>query len=84
MHFGDIQKLLLAFQKLCDAGHTVLVIEHQLDVIAAADWVIDLGPGGGIHGGKLLAEGTPAMVAKVVDSPTGMALHEWLMIQEKI
>lgn len=84
LHFGDIQKLLLAFQKLCDAGHTVLVIEHQLDVIAAADWVIDLGPGGGIHGGKLLAEGTPAMVAKVVDSPTGMALHEWLMIQEKI
>ena len=59
---------------LREAGHSVLVVEHQLDVIAAADWVIDLGPGGGREGGRLVAEGPPGEVAMLADSPTGRAL----------
>jgi excinuclease ABC subunit A len=74
LHFGDVEKLLTAFFKLRDAGHSVLVVEHHLDVIAAADWVIELGPGGGIHGGNLVAEGPPEEIAKNKDSPTGRAL----------
>ena len=75
LHFGDVERLLVAFRGLREAGHSVLVVEHQLDVIAAADWVIDLGPGGGREGGRLVAEGPPGEVAKVVDSPTGRALE---------
>jgi excinuclease ABC subunit A len=74
LHFGDVERLLAAFFRLRDAGHSVLVIEHHLDVIAAADWLIELGPGGGVHGGTLVAEGPPAEVAKHPDSPTGRAL----------
>ena len=74
LHFGDVEKLLAAFFKLRDAGHSVLVVEHHLDVIAAADWVIELGPGGGIHGGNLVAEGLPGEIAKNNHSPTGKAL----------
>ena len=74
LHFGDVEKLLAAFFKLRDAGHSVLVVEHHLDVIAAADWVIELGPGGGIYGGNLVAEGPPEEIAKNKDSPTGRAL----------
>jgi excinuclease ABC subunit A len=74
LHFGDVEKLLAAFFRLRDAGHSVLVVEHQLDVIAAADWVIELGPGGGIHGGNLVAEGPPALIQKNPESPTGGAL----------
>jgi excinuclease ABC subunit A len=74
LHFGDVERLLVAFRGLREAGHSVLVVEHQLDVIAAADWVIDLGPGGGREGGRLVAEGPPGEVAKVADSPTGRAL----------
>ena len=73
--FGDVERLLGAFIRLRDAGHTVLVIEHQLDVIAAADWVIELGPGGGIHGGLLVAAATPAGLAANPASPTGRALR---------
>lgn len=74
LHFGDVQCLLEAFRKLRDAGHSVLVIEHHLDVIAAADHVIELGPGGGVHGGCLVAQGTPTEIAATSGSPTGKAL----------
>ena len=74
LHFGDVEKLLRAFFRLRDAGHSVLVVEHHLDVIAASDWVIELGPGGGIHGGNLVAEGPPGVVQLNEASPTGHAL----------
>ena len=74
LHFGDVEKLLAAFFRLRDAGHSVVVVEHHLDVIAAADWVIELGPGGGIHGGNLVTEGSPKHVQATADSPTGRAL----------
>ena len=78
LHFGDVERLLAAFFRLRDAGHSVLVIEHHLDVIAAADWVIELGPGGGIHGGRLVAEGPPDSIEKLTTSPTGKALARHL------
>jgi excinuclease ABC subunit A len=74
LHFGDVGLLLDAFRRLRGAGHTVLVIEHNLDVIAAADWVIDLGPGGGRDGGRVVAIGRPSEVAAIVDSATGRVL----------
>ena len=74
LHFGDVARLLGAFRRLRDAGHSVLVVEHHLDVIAAADWVIELGPGGGSHGGFLVAEGPPAEIRRHPDSPTGRAM----------
>ena len=76
LHFDDIEKLLRAFRRLIDAGHSLLVIEHNLDVIAAADWLIDLGPEGGDAGGEILCEGTPREVMKVEQSHTGKALRE--------
>ncbi len=75
LHFGDVERLFAAFVRLRDAGHSVLIIEHHLDVIAAADWVIELGPGGGEHGGQLVAEGPPAHISAQADSPTGRALR---------
>jgi excinuclease ABC subunit A len=74
LHFGDVERLMGAFIRLRDAGHSVLVVEHHLDVIACADWIIELGPGGGTHGGNLVAEGTPGSIRKNPDSPTGRAL----------
>ena len=74
LHFGDVARLLGAFRRLRDAGHSVLVIEHHLDVIAAADWVIELGPGGGTHGGFLVAEGPAAHIRQHPNSPTGRAM----------
>lgn len=74
LHFGDVDRLLKAFRGLREAGHTVLVVEHQLDVILAADHVIDLGPGGGKRGGKVVAAGTPEELAADPVSPTGRAL----------
>ena len=71
LHFEDIAKLLVVLQRLVDAGNTVVVIEHNLDVIKCADWVIDLGPEGGAGGGKIIAEGTPEAVAAVKASFTG-------------
>ncbi|MBC7207379.1 MAG: excinuclease ABC subunit A, partial [Methyloversatilis sp.] len=77
LHFDDIARLLGAFAKLLDAGHTVLVIEHNLDVIAAADWLIDLGPEAGEDGGRLVFEGTPAQITGCETSHTGRALAEY-------
>ncbi len=78
LHFDDIAKLLTAFKKLLAAGHSLLVIEHNLDVIKTADWVIDLGPEGGEEGGHLVTVGTPEQVAKVAASHTGRYLAEVL------
>ena len=74
LHFEDIRRLLGVLQALVDAGNTVVVIEHNLDVIKCADWVIDLGPEGGAGGGRLVAQGTPEQVAKVKGSFTGRYL----------
>ena len=75
LHFDDIAKLLAAFRKLLQAGHTLLVIEHNLDVIKTADWVIDLGPEGGEQGGRIVATGPPEQVAQVEESHTGRYLQ---------
>jgi excinuclease ABC subunit A len=76
LHFDDVRVLLKVFQRLVDAGHSVLVIEHNLEVIKSADWVIDLGPGAGDEGGQLVAEGTPEEVAACEQSHTGRFLRE--------
>ncbi|MFM8551679.1 MAG: excinuclease ABC subunit UvrA [Nitrospiraceae bacterium] len=76
LHFADIQRLMDVLNRLVEAGNTVLVIEHNLDVIKNADWLIDLGPEGGDRGGEIVAEGTPAAVAKVAKSYTGQVLKE--------
>jgi len=74
LHFHDIALLLKVIQSLCDQGNTVIVIEHNLDVIRTADWVIDLGPEGGAGGGLIVASGTPEQIAQVADSRTGVCL----------
>ena len=78
LHSADVAKLLEVLQRLTDSGNTVLVIEHNLDVIKSADWIIDLGPEGGEGGGTLLAQGTPEQVAEVQESYTGQYLKKWL------
>jgi excinuclease ABC subunit A len=78
LHFDDIAKLLAAFRKLLEAGHTLVVIEHNLDVIKVADWIIDLGPEGGEDGGRVLAMATPEQVAHVPESHTGKYIREVL------
>jgi excinuclease ABC subunit A len=78
LHFADIEKLLDVLQRLVDAGNTVLVIEHNLDVIKQADWIIDLGPEGGEAGGEVIATGTPEHVADVEESYTGQFLRRVL------
>jgi excinuclease ABC subunit A len=75
LHFADIEKLLEVLQRLVDAGNTVLVIEHNLDVIKQADWIVDLGPEGGEAGGEVIAVGTPEDIAEVEDSSTGQYLR---------
>jgi excinuclease ABC subunit A len=75
LHFADIEKLLEVLQRLVDSGNTVLVIEHNLDVIKQADWIIDLGPEGGEAGGEVIATGTPEQVAAVEESATGQFLR---------
>jgi excinuclease ABC subunit A len=75
LHFEDIRKLLGVLGRLVDGGNTVIVIEHNLDVIKTADWVIDLGPDGGSGGGTVMATGTPEDVAQVDDSYTGQFLR---------
>ena len=74
LHFADIQMLLKVLHDFVAAGNTVLVVEHNLDVIKTADWIIDLGPEGGAAGGRIVAEGTPEEVARNRESHTGVAL----------
>jgi excinuclease ABC subunit A len=78
LHFHDIKLLLEVLHRLRDAGNTVLVIEHNMDVIKTADWVIDLGPEGGDRGGRVVAAGTPEQVAENPDSHTGRYLKQAL------
>jgi excinuclease ABC subunit A len=83
LHFEDVKRLLQVLDRLVDAGNSVAVIEHNLDVIKAADWVIDLGPEGGDEGGRIIAEGTPEEIARVKDSYTGEHLGRVLAAHEK-
>jgi excinuclease ABC subunit A len=78
LHLADTARLLLVLQRLVDAGNSVIVVEHNLDLVKAADWIIDLGPEGGVGGGQLIAEGTPEDVAKVEKSYTGQFLKSML------
>jgi len=78
LHFHDIAKLLEVIQRLVDSGNTIVIIEHNLDVIKTADWIIDLGPEGGDRGGEIIAVGTPEQVAKVTKSYTGQYLRRML------
>jgi excinuclease ABC subunit A len=83
LHFSDVKRLLAVLERLVESGNTVIVIEHNLDVIKRADWVIDLGPEGGARGGQLIAEGTPEQVAEVQRSFTGQFLARMLPGQKK-
>ena len=74
LHFDDVSKLLAAFRRLIDAGGSIVVIEHNLEVIKTADWVIDLGPEGGSRGGKVVGAGPPEEIAKLAGSYTGKYL----------
>jgi excinuclease ABC subunit A len=78
LHFDDIAKLLAAFRKLLQAGHSLLVIEHNLDVIKTADWIIDLGPDGGAEGGRVVVAGPPEAVVQCAESHTGRHLRSVL------
>jgi excinuclease ABC subunit A len=82
LHFEDIRKLLTVLGRLVDQGNSVLVIEHNLDVIKTADWIVDMGPEGGSRGGMVVAEGTPEQVAEHQDSYTGQFLKPLLDGQE--
>jgi excinuclease ABC subunit A len=83
LHFDDIKKLLDVLSLLVDAGNTVIIIEHNLDVIKSTDWIIDLGPEGGDAGGWVIAEGTPEEVAQMPHSYTGQFLKRVLGLEEK-
>ncbi|MBO5696279.1 MAG: excinuclease ABC subunit A, partial [Alphaproteobacteria bacterium] len=78
LHFEDIKLLLSVLHELVDQGNTVIVIEHNLEVIKTADWIIDLGPDGGVGGGQVVATGTPEDIVKVLESKTGKYLHKYL------
>ncbi len=83
LHFADVKLLLNVLRSFADAGNTVLIVEHNLDVVKTADWVIDLGPEGGDGGGRVVAEGTPEEIAEVAESRTGRALKEFLSRDRK-
>ena len=84
LHFEDVSKLLIVLNRLIDTGNTVVVIEHNLDVIKCSDWVIDMGPEGGFRGGLVVAEGTPEDIAKVKSSYTGQYLAPMLATNRKV
>jgi excinuclease ABC subunit A len=79
LHIADVRRLVEVLQRLVDASHSVIVIEHNLDLIAEADWVIDLGPDGGEAGGRIVAEGTPEQIARSKRSHTGAFLRTMLL-----
>ena len=81
MHFQDIELLLGVLHRLRDHGNTVVVIEHNLDVIKTADWIVDLGPEGGDRGGEIIARGTPEQVARMPESHTGRFIARMLGVQ---
>ena len=78
LHFEDIRKLLVVLNRLVEKGNTVITIEHNLDVIKSADWIVDLGPEGGSGGGQIVATGTPEQVAQIESSHTGRFLAKAL------
>ena len=82
LHFEDVRVLLKVLQRIVDKGHTVMVIEHNLDVIRSADWVIDLGPEAGEEGGRIVAQGTPEDLSKAIESHTGQALAEMIEVRQ--
>ena len=81
LHIADVHRLIEVLQKLVDAGNTVIVIEHNLDVVKCADLVIDMGPGGGKNGGKIIAQGSPEKIASG-DSPTARFIKEELALKK--
>jgi excinuclease ABC subunit A len=83
LHFADVQHLLRVLHRLVDTGNTVIVIEHNLDVVKTADWVVDMGPEGGDGGGFVVAQGTPEQVALADESHTGRFLREILLPEER-
>jgi excinuclease ABC subunit A len=83
LHFDDVKKLLDVLHRLTDLGNSIIIIEHNLDVIRNADWIIDLGPEGGEEGGRIVAQGTPEQVARVKKSYTGQALAEYFSMGKK-
>ncbi|MBN2449478.1 MAG: excinuclease ABC subunit UvrA [Lentisphaeria bacterium] len=84
LHMADVERLLHVLHRLVDAGHSVVIIEHNLDIVAEADWVIDLGPDGGDAGGRVVAQGTPAQIARAAPrSHTGEALHDFLRERQR-
>ena len=83
LHFADIEMLLKVLSTLRDAGNTVVVIEHNLDVIKTADWIIDMGPEGGGGGGMVVAQGTPETVAEHAESYTGQYLRPYLKLPKR-
>jgi len=78
LHFDDIRKLMDAFNALVEEGHSVIIVEHNLDVLKGADWIVDLGPEGGVNGGEVVAAGTPEDLAAIGESHTGRWLREVL------
>ena len=78
LHFADVHKLIEILHRLAEGGNTVLVIEHNLDVIKTADFIIDIGPEGGAGGGKIIAKGTPEQIVKVEESYTGKYIAKYL------
>jgi excinuclease ABC subunit A len=78
LHFDDVSKLLAAFRRLMEAGGSIVVIEHNLDVVKTADWVIDLGPEGGNRGGNIVVTGTPEKIAATRNSYTGQWLAKYM------
>jgi excinuclease ABC subunit A len=84
LHFQDVRMLVDVIQKLVEKGNTVIVIEHNLDLIKAADWIIDIGPEGGSEGGEIIAEGTPEEIADIEESYTGNFLKQEFEREKKI
>ena len=84
LHFDDVSKLLEVLHRLTDLGNSIIIIEHNMDVIRNADWIIDLGPEGGEDGGRIVAQGTPEQVARTKKSYTGQALAKLLLGSSKL